>query len=96
MGHSKSWFYKWMERYRTGEELWFKDRARCPLQNPNRTPVEIVEIPARRPHGKISSHWKNEVDHFWLAVEIPEGTVVPPDGSSRDVPAGKHEFRMER
>ena len=44
MGHSKSWFYKWMERYRTGEEFWFKDRARCPLQNPNRTPVEIVEI----------------------------------------------------
>ena len=21
MGHSKSWFYKWMERYRTGEEF---------------------------------------------------------------------------
>ena len=44
MGHSKSWFYKWMERYRAGEGFWFKDRARCPLQNPNRTPVEIVEI----------------------------------------------------
>jgi putative transposase len=44
MGLSKSWFYKWLGRYRAGEELWFKERDRRPLQNPNRTSQEITEM----------------------------------------------------
>ena len=44
MGYSKAWFYKWLERYRTGEAHWFGERSRRPLQNPNRTPLEITEL----------------------------------------------------
>ena len=44
MGYSKAWFFKWLERYRTGEEDWFRDRARRPLQTPNRTAQEIEQL----------------------------------------------------
>jgi putative transposase len=44
MGYSKAWFFKWLERYRTGEEDWFRERARRPSQNPNRTPQEITQL----------------------------------------------------
>ena len=44
MGYSKVWFYKWLGRYRTGEEHWYEERNRRPLQNPNRTSQEITEL----------------------------------------------------
>lgn len=44
MGYSKAWFYKWLDRYRSGDNEWFKECDRKPLQNPNRTPAEIEEL----------------------------------------------------
>jgi transposase InsO family protein len=44
LGYSRDWFYKWLNRYRTGDEKWFKEQSRRPIQNPNRTPQEIEEL----------------------------------------------------
>ena len=44
LGHSRFWFYKWLKRYKEGNERWYQDRSRRPLQNPNRTSYEIEEI----------------------------------------------------
>jgi len=44
MGYSKVWFYKWLKRYQIGDAHWFKERDRRPLQNPNRTSLEITEM----------------------------------------------------
>ena len=30
LGRSKSWFFKWLKRFREGNELWYKDRSRAP------------------------------------------------------------------
>ncbi len=30
LGRSKSWFFKWLKRFRNGVELWYKDSSRAP------------------------------------------------------------------
>jgi putative transposase len=30
LGRSKSWFFKWLKRFREGNELWYKDLSRAP------------------------------------------------------------------
>jgi alpha-L-rhamnosidase len=47
------------------------------------------------PYGRIESNWKREGERFVLDVMIPPNTtaeVVLPDGSSRSVGSGKHNF----
>jgi len=41
---SERWFYKWLERFKTGETDWYKDQSRCPNNSPDRTPDEIEAI----------------------------------------------------
>jgi len=44
MGHSRHWFYTWLERYRGGDAQWFGERSRRPHSNPRRSSKEIEEI----------------------------------------------------
>ncbi len=34
---SKSWFFKWLKRYQSGDPNWYKDRSRAPLSQPTKT-----------------------------------------------------------
>jgi len=43
LGCSRSWFYKWLERYEAGQSDWFTARSRCPHSQPNQTSEEVVE-----------------------------------------------------
>jgi transposase-like protein len=38
IGRSKQWFFKWLRRYKTGKNDWFKNHSRAPKTNPNRIP----------------------------------------------------------
>lgn len=31
---SKKWFFKWLKRYQTGQDDWYKDHTRAPLRKP--------------------------------------------------------------
>jgi transposase len=33
---SKKWFFKWLQRYRTGEKDWYQDQSRAPTNSPRR------------------------------------------------------------
>ncbi len=33
---SKKWFFKWLQRYQTGDEDWYKDQSRTPKNSPKR------------------------------------------------------------
>ena len=33
---SKKWFFKWLQRYQTGEKDWYKDQSRAPKNIPRR------------------------------------------------------------
>ena len=43
LGRSRSWLYKWVNRYFDGDNSWSESHSRCPLSNPTHTPVEIEE-----------------------------------------------------
>ncbi len=44
LGYSTQWFYKWLNRYKTGESDWSRDRSRRPHHSPASTSREIEEI----------------------------------------------------
>jgi len=44
INRSKKWFFKWLKRYKTGNEDWYKDRSRAPLTKPNKTHKEKKEF----------------------------------------------------
>jgi transposase len=33
---SKKWFFKWLQRYQSGEKDWYKDQSRAPKNSPRR------------------------------------------------------------
>lgn len=41
MGCSKSWLYKWKNRYQAAEPAWSQERSRRPETSPGRTPAAI-------------------------------------------------------
>jgi putative transposase len=51
LNRSKKWFFKWLKRYRSGEEFWFKDRCRAPKKSPQRiSEIDRQRIIAARKH----------------------------------------------
>jgi putative transposase len=42
MGCSKSWLYKWTNRYEASTATWFPERSRRPRSTPTHTP-EVLE-----------------------------------------------------
>lgn len=43
MGCSKSWLYKWRDRYQADDPNWAKERTRRPRTNPAKTPQTIEQ-----------------------------------------------------
>lgn len=44
LNRSKSWFFKWLKRYQTGDPGWYKDKPRAPRNRP----TAISEIDKQR------------------------------------------------
>ncbi len=44
LGRSKSWFYKWLKRRRSGDARWYAEQSRQPMGCSNRTAREIEEV----------------------------------------------------
>lgn len=44
LGYSTRWFYKWLNRFKTGHPDWFREESRRPRHSPTRTSREIEEI----------------------------------------------------
>ena len=44
LNRSKSWFFKWLKRYQTGDPDWYKDKPRAPRNRP----TAISEIDKQR------------------------------------------------
>lgn len=43
LGYSKPWFYKWLRRYRSGEEDWYQSRSCRPRRQPQKTSIDVEE-----------------------------------------------------
>lgn len=44
MGRSKTWFFKWLGSYRSGNSEWYIDNPSSPKQTPGKTSIEMEEI----------------------------------------------------
>jgi len=44
MGRSKKWFFKWLQRYQTGDPEWYRDHSKAPHTHPHQTPLEIQNL----------------------------------------------------
>lgn len=44
LGRTERWFYKWLERFHTGDAQWFRDRPKRPKHFTSQTGTDIEEI----------------------------------------------------
>lgn len=44
LNKSRTWFYKWLNRYKTGSSKWFKAKSRKPIHQPRKTPQAEEEV----------------------------------------------------
>jgi len=44
LGRSRPWFYKWLHRYQSKEDEWFKDQSKAPYHHPNQTSQDTQKL----------------------------------------------------
>ena len=44
LGRSRPWFYKWLHRYQSKEDEWFKDQSKAPYHHPNQTSPDTQKL----------------------------------------------------
>mgnify|MGYP006297899617 CR=1 FL=1 len=59
---SKHWFFKWLNRYKTGDANWHKDQSRAPKNRPKQT-------------GEIEKHRFIEVNQY---LESQKFSLIEP------------------
>jgi len=43
LGCTKSWFYKWLKRYQSGEENWWQEQSRSPITKPAKISFDLEQ-----------------------------------------------------
>ena len=41
---TKKWFFKWLKRYRSGDDHWYRDLSKAPLSHPNQTATDASQL----------------------------------------------------
>ena len=54
---SKSWLYKWRDRYQTTEPSWSEEQSRSPRTTPTKTPQHIAQVVVAL-HHTLAHHGK--------------------------------------
>jgi len=44
INRSKKWLFKWLDRFKTGEEEWYKSQSRAPKKHGRKTNEEIERV----------------------------------------------------
>ena len=44
MVRSKKWFFKWLDRYQSGDAQWYQDKPKTPRGHPHETPPEMQKL----------------------------------------------------
>jgi hypothetical protein len=44
LGKTKKWFFKWLKRYRSGDEQWYRDLSKAPLSQPYQTSSDTRKL----------------------------------------------------
>ncbi len=44
IGRSKKWFFKWLQRFQSGDPEWYRDHSKAPHAQPHQTPKEMQNL----------------------------------------------------
>ncbi len=44
IGRSKKWFFKWLQRFQSGDPEWYRDHSKVPHTQPHQTPKEMQNL----------------------------------------------------
>lgn len=61
LGKTKKWFFKWLKRFRSGDEHWYRDLSRAPLAHPNQTTPET---------RKLIASIRNDLDSSYAQIGV--------------------------
>jgi len=78
LGCSKSWLFKWRDRYRADDPTWTQEQTRRPRSNPRQTPDTIAEAIIR-----LYQAWKSQgserisIATIWQALKEQGRNPLP-------------------
>lgn len=81
LGKTKPWFFKWLKRYRSGDEYWFRDLSKAPLSQFNQTPADTRNLIVSIRNGLDSSYAQIGVTAIrWecqkLGLSLPSDSTI--------------------
>ena len=81
LGKTKKWFFKWLKRYRSGDEHWYRDLSRAPLSHPNQTSPDTSQLIASIRNDLDSSYAQIGVTAIrWegqkLGISLPSDSTI--------------------
>jgi transposase-like protein len=44
LNRSRTWFYKWLHRYQSGQQNWYEDLPKTPHKIANKTPADLIKL----------------------------------------------------
>ena len=81
LGRSREWVYKWISRYKSGQEKWNESKSHAPIYRPNKTSPSVVEqvIKARK-FLEDSPHLESGAYFIWHY--LTNNGISPPSVST--------------
>jgi len=76
LGRSRPWLYKWLHRYQSGREDWFKDESKAP-HHPNKTSEETQKL-VRNTRLQLEEHPFAQIGVSAIQWELRKLGVTPP------------------
>jgi len=61
LAKTKKWFLKWLKRYRSGDEHWYRDLSKAPQTHPNQTSPDV---------SKLITSIRNDLDNSYAQIGV--------------------------
>jgi len=81
MGRSKKWFFKWLQRYESGEAEWYRDHPRTPHSHPYETCPKTRNL-LTRIRTQLEEHPYAQIGTSAIKWECQKLGLTPPSDST--------------
>ncbi len=77
MGRSKFWFFKWLQRYQSGDAEWYRDKPKTPHSHPQETSSEMQKL-IRNIRIQLEEHPYAQIGTSAIKWEFKKLGITPP------------------
>jgi transposase-like protein len=81
MGRSKKWFFKWLQRYKSGDTEWYRDHPRIPHSHPYQTCPDTRNLLIRI-RRQLEEHPYAQIGTSAIKWECQKLGLTPPSDST--------------